>query len=218
VCAVEDAHLARAVGSQIVGPHHVEAGLVERKLVGEALRSLDHPQVKGFSGDQQGIGITKFGEQLVGFGRRIAWHDPVDQGIEKTVVLGNPIAERLRQRPVAGMAQHDLAQGGAVRFDQLAGQEYQSGIWLAASASKRSNSSAATWAESCAAIPRTNRAARDKRCLPRWCWKSRSAFSGRARRQRESRDLGTDRRRAPRSARPARPWWARPPARRASER
>ena len=52
VRAIEDAYLARAVRLQILGPHHVKTGFVQRKTFGLIRRAFDHPQMKRLGGHQ----------------------------------------------------------------------------------------------------------------------------------------------------------------------
>ena len=109
VAAVQDAHLAGAVGPEIVGPDHVEAGLGERQLSGDRLRPLDHPDMEGLGGDRERVLVAPFAEQRLLLGGGEARDDTVDKRVEEHVAVLDPGDEGGLEAPAAGVTEDDAA-------------------------------------------------------------------------------------------------------------
>ena len=125
MCAVENAHFAGAEWRHVLGPDHIESGLVKWQFLGKFRRPLNHPQMKNFSRVDKAIGIAKFRSEAFRFGLRVARHNPVNQSAQEGVCLPHPSNEGLPEIPGFCVTQHILPEFLPVSVNQFARQKNQ---------------------------------------------------------------------------------------------
>ena len=130
--AVQDPHLAHAVGLEIVGPDHVQPGLAQPQPFLQRARALQHQQMERLGHDAERIAHAplRFQPRCVPAG--IARHDAVHQRVEHIDLPVEPAEERGPELPALRMRGHDALEGAAVLLDQLAGHDQQAAAGLAA--------------------------------------------------------------------------------------
>ena len=104
--AVQDAHLALAVGRHVRRPGDVQSRRHERQLGLQRPPRFDHPRVEDLAGDQQVVLVTELAAEVRGLVLRITGDDAIDQRVGEEARLVDPALERVAQLPVAGGLAH----------------------------------------------------------------------------------------------------------------
>jgi len=123
---VEDADLAGAVEAHVVGPHHIQACLVERQFIlVEVLVAFDDPQMKNLSRIEQVVLIPQLFADCLGFGFRIPGNNAVDQRVAEIARFVEPVHKACLQIPFLCILLDDALQVVAVLVDEFTGDDDQ---------------------------------------------------------------------------------------------
>ena len=124
VCTVQDSYLSLLIRSNLRNDVNVYAGLLERKLILERLRSLDVPYTEYLADIGQRIGVTILRIELCNLLRiaDTARNDTVYECGAEQNLLVYPVLEVLAEAPLIDVTIYDLLQHLAVGVDQLAGK------------------------------------------------------------------------------------------------
>ena len=130
VCTVQDSYLSLLIRSNLWNDMYIYAGLLERKLVLELLRSLDVPYTEYLADIGQRIGVTVLRLELCNLLRiaDTARNDTVYECGAEQNLLVYPVLEVLAEAPLIDVTVYDLLQHLTVRVDQLAGENDESAL------------------------------------------------------------------------------------------
>ena len=124
VCTVQDSYLSLLIRSNLRNDVNIYAGLLERKLILELLRSLDVPYTEYLADIGQRIRVTILLVELCNL-LRIAdtsRNDTVYECGTEQNLLVYPVLEVLAEAPLIDVTIYDLLQHLTVSIDQLAGK------------------------------------------------------------------------------------------------